>query len=295
MLEPSDYHCPILSQQAGNDLIARAVVTGEPFLAGRSGTVELDCLTYFLRHRRAALLRGRSPRQYPVEVAAAMANNAGFFPATSENLDAFVAEYLAAVQLLDADAVWFNPGESDLAREFCPDAALVPLRSLEPYYHDDPWSEHLSGRRVLLVHPFAESIETNYRTKRTLLFGDSRVLPPFELHVIRAVQSIAGQPTEYASWFDALSVMKEEISAEEFDVLIVGAGAYGLPLAAHGKRLGRVAIHLAGATQILFGIKGRRWDSKEFISGLYNEHWTRPLPSETPLNYERVEDGGAYW
>jgi hypothetical protein len=293
LLSPSDYHKPILSQEAGNDLIAAAVAAGSPYLAGRPGTVELDCLSYYLRHRHGHAGGGRGG--YPAEIAAAMSNNAGFFPPTTANLDAFAAEYLAAVRMLDADTVWFNPGESELARGFCPDAALIPLRSLEPYYHDRPWSEHLAGKRVLVVHPFAESISSNYRDRRTLLFEDRRVLPAFDLRVIRAVQSIAGQPTAYASWFDALKAMETSIAAEEFDVLVVGAGAYGLPLAAYGKKLGKVAIHLGGATQILFGIKGRRWEGHEFISRLFNDHWTRPLPSETPDHYERVEDGGAYW
>ena len=75
---------------------------------------------------------------------------------------------------------------------------------------------------------------------------------------------------------------------------IIGAGAYGLPLAAHVKRLGKKAVHLGGATQILFGIRGKRWDEMPFFQKLYNEHWVRPLPSEVPKDYQRVE-GGCYW
>jgi hypothetical protein len=289
-LRPSDYHRPILSLEEGNELIRTALAAGEPFVAGRSGTVELDCVTHYLKYRRGG---GASP--YPDTVAQHMGNNAGFFPVTAQALDGFAEEYLAAVGALDASAVWFNPGESDLAREICPGAELVPLRSLEPYYHRDPWSAELAGRRVLVIHPFAESIEDNYTRRRQVLFEDPRVLPAFELHVVKAVQSIAGEETEFASWFDALACMKSEMEAVEFDVCIAGAGAYGLPLAAHAKALGKVAIHMGGATQVLFGIRGRRWDDHEIISKLYNEHWTRPRPSETPRNFWQVEDGGAYW
>jgi hypothetical protein len=289
-LRASDYHRPILSQEAGNELIGQAILDGKPFLAGRLGTVELDAICHYLRHR------GESrPKDYPASVAMAMGNNAGFFPVTTENLDRFAVEYLAAAAALDADAVWFNPGENLVAREVCPEAALVPLRSLEPYYHERPWSRTLAGKRVLVVHPFADSIVDNYRSKRSLLFRDPDVLSEFDLVVLRAVQSIAGESTEFGTWFDALDSMKGRIGETAFDVLIVGAGAYGLPLAAHAKRLGKVAIHMGGATQILFGIRGRRWDDHEFISSLFNEHWTRPKPSETPSHFERVEDGGAYW
>jgi hypothetical protein len=288
--QPSDYHRAIVSLGEGNALIRRALTAGRPFAAGRAGTVELDCVTHYLEHRR-----GGESSDYPDSIVFHMGNNAGFFPVTAENLDGFVKEYLDAVSVLDAIAVWFNPGESDLAREFCPEAELIPLRSLEPYYHRDPWSAELAGKRILAIHPFAESIAENYAERRSLLFEDPHVLPAFDLHVLKAVQSIAGEQTRFASWFEALKHMKSEMEAVEFDVCIVGAGAYGLPLAAHAKAMGKVAIHMGGATQVLFGIRGRRWDDHEIISRLYNEHWTSPKPSETPRNFRQVEDGGAYW
>lgn len=288
-LKPSDYHRPILTLSEGNFLIRSALSLGRPYLVGRPGTVELDCLTHYLKARRAGW-----PKAYPGTVVSMMANNAGFFPATNRTLDGFAEVYLEAVRELDAICVWFNRGESDLAREFCPRADLIPLRSLEPYYHNDPWSIELAGKRVLVVHPFADSILENYGQKRRLLFEDPRILPDFDLQVLRAVQSIAGEHAEHASWFDALNCMKSEMEAVDFEVCIVGAGAYGLPLAAHAKKLGKIALHLGGATQILFGIRGGRWDEHEIISKLYNEHWTRPKPSETPRHYEKVE-GGAYW
>jgi hypothetical protein len=289
-LRPADYHRSILTLEQGNGLVRHAVATGAPFVAGRSGTVELDCVTHYLKHRRS----GR-PRDYPDSVSVQMGNNAGFFPVTAAALDRFAVGYLEAVAALDAMAVWFNPGESDLAREFCPEAPLVPLRSLEPYYHRDPWSSALAGKRVLVIHPFAESIADNYAHRRALLFADPGVLPEFDLRVLKAVQSIAGEETPFVSWFEALGQMKTQMEAADFDVCVVGAGAYGLPLAAHAKSMGKVAIHMGGATQVLFGIRGRRWDTHEIISKLYNENWTSPKPSETPRNYRNVEDGGAYW
>ena len=285
----SDYHRTILTLGDGNALIRSALIAGRPYLVGRAGKTELECVNHHLGKRR-----GRLPEPYPRRIVSMMSNNAGFFPSTDDALDRFAEEYLSAVRELDAMGVWFNRGENDLVREFCPRADLVPLMSLEPYYHRDPWSIELAGRKVLVVHPFADSIMENYGQRRRLLFEDARVLPDFELNVLKAVQSIAGEPTPYASWFDALSYMKAEMETVDFDVCIVGAGAYGLPLAAHAKMLGKTAIHLGGATQVLFGIRGRRWDGHKIISKFYNEHWTYPKPSETPRQFKKVEDG-AYW
>jgi hypothetical protein len=88
--------------------------------------------------------------------------------------------------------------------------------------------------------------------------------------------------------------MCNEINKIEFDTAVIGAGAYGFPLAAHVKRLGKQAIHLGGASQLLFGIRGNRWDNNPAINRFYNEHWVKPLTSETPRNSYVVEKA-CYW
>ena len=86
--------------------------------------------------------------------------------------------------------------------------------------------------------------------------------------------------------------MKNDISKIDYDVAIIGAGAYGMFLGAFCKDMGKQALHLGGATQMLFGIKGKRWDG----STLYNEHWIRPSKDETPKGVEQFEHGTfAYW
>jgi glycine/D-amino acid oxidase-like deaminating enzyme len=89
--------------------------------------------------------------------------------------------------------------------------------------------------------------------------------------------------------------MCRKIDAIDFDIAIIGAGAYGLPMAAHVKRRGKKAVHLGGATQLLFGIRGKRWDTDyPHLQPLFNEHWARPLPTETPPNAKTIE-AGCYW
>ncbi|MBU8752321.1 hypothetical protein [Priestia megaterium] len=147
---------------------------------------------------------------------------------------------------------------------------------------------------MLIVHPFVDSIEEQYE-KRGELFNNTDILPEFKnLLLIKAIQSNAGGTSQFASWIEALEFMKAEITKSEFDVAIIGAGAYGLPLAAHVKSLGKQAIQMAGSTQILFGVKGKRWDNHPFISRLYNENWIRPKTQETPPKINKVE-GGSYW
>jgi hypothetical protein len=53
-------------------------------------------------------------------------------------------------------------------------------------------------------------------------------------------------------------------------------------------------VHLGGATQILFGVRGRRWDAHPVIKRFFTDAWIRPLPDERPGGRWRLE-GGAYW
>ena len=90
--------------------------------------------------------------------------------------------------------------------------------------------------------------------------------------------------------------MYHEAMKIPFDVAILGCGAYGLPLAVMLKRAGKPAIYMGGSTQLLFGIKGRRWDLHfPEVVALYNDYWVRPSEEETPKNINANEDQGAYW
>ena len=73
---------------------------------------------------------------------------------------------------------------------------------------------------------------------------------------------------------------------------LVGCGAYGFPLAADIKRIGKCAIHLGGVSQLLFGIQGKRWDSYGGVyENMVNEHWIRPFEYELSDIIKKTEDG----
>lgn len=218
--------------------------------------------------------------------------NAGIFPADDKMLEKFSKRMLEDIKHIDILGSWLFD-EQWLKEKYFPNAVRVPLPDLEPYYHENPWTEELAGKKVLVIHPYEESIQHQYK-KRQLLFKDQRVLPDFELKTLKAVQSIADSPVSFSSWFEALDYMCDQVSNIPFDIAIIGAGAYGLSIASFIKQIGKKAVHFGGATQILFGIKGKKWDEMSFFQSLYNDHWIRPSISETPSNFKKVEDG-VYW
>ena len=77
-------------------------------------------------------------------------------------------------------------------------------------------------------------------------------------------------------------------------IALIGCGCYDIPLSTYIKGLGKQSIIIGGGLQILFGIKGSRWDRHNIISKLYNDNWIRPSESEKPNNFKSIE-GGCYW
>lgn len=175
---------------------------------------------------------------------------------------------------------------------------ISSLGDLEPWKNPkEPWTEGLRGKRVLVIHPFTETIVSQYK-KRKEIFPGTEILPEFHLLTLKAVQTIAGETDErFKDWFEALNYMYERAMKIEFDVAIIGCGAYGFPLAAMLKKAGKQVIHLGGAVQILFGIKGKRWDEQEkydYVRAFYTEAWVYPAEKERPKEMQKVEEG-CYW
>lgn len=286
--------------QAASDQIRHALQSEKPLMIARIGYTEMKTLLpYYLNAKYSVLekIRKYANREisqfwWDTDSRTNLSVLSGFFPTTDEMLKQFSELLLSDLQEVDILGSWIT--SEFYLKDVLINAIKVPLKDLEPYYHKNPWSDILQGKKVLVIHPFSETIDKQFKNRHQL-FQDKRVLPNFELITIKSVQSIAGnKPAEFETWFEALDSMKNQISKIDFDVAIIGAGAYGLSLAAHVKRIGKVGIHLGGATQILFGIKGARWEDHSEISKLFNEHWINPLPEDRPKGFEKIENG-CYW
>lgn len=212
----------------------------------------------------------------------------GFFPGSVSKIEQFCELMLADMPEVNILGSWLV-GEQYFEK-YLASAKKLELKSIEPYFSIDPWTRALKGKRVLVVHPFTKTIASQYE-RREFLFDNKDFLPEFKLKTIKAVQSIAGEKTEFCTWFDALDYMKAEIDKEDYDICLIGCGAYGFPLAAHVKRRGKKAFHIGGSLQLLFGIKGKRWENEKRLG---NEYWVFPRKDETPKAASTIE-GGCYW
>ena len=279
------YYKKVYDVVEGNTCIRKAIIKGEPCMIARCGTVECQAIYKYL-HDRHSLPIG-------APILDVLCNNAGFFPKDEKMWHKFGDLMLDCMSYVDYQAVmWSGGGENYLLKRFAPQAVLLPLKLLDPIYG---WTEALENKKVLVVHPFVDTIRSQYEIKRDSIFKGTNYLPRFELKTIKAVQTIAGTKDErFSTWFEALDYMTDEISKVDFDVALIGCGAYGYPLAARVKQMGKIAIHMGGATQLLFGIMGRRWENNPRILKWVNNYWVRPSEAEIPLSFHSVENG-CYW
>ena len=274
----------LLRHEDANRHIHDLIVSGQPLLISRIGHTEGRIVGEWLfRGGHYGQLTHKQAHQ-----------NAGIFPVESSLLTRFSEIYSAALLEVDLLGFWQTSYQAGWLASLPKRPLLAPLESLEPYFHPQPWSSALAGRRVLVVHPFARSIASQYRQHRQSLFTNPEILPEFELDVLAPPQTLAPDTGGYADWQAALETLISQALERPFDVALLGCGAYGMPLGAAIKRAGRQAIHLGGSLQLLFGIRGRRWDALPSFQPLFNHDWVRPSAEETPQRAEAV-DAGCYW
>ena len=272
-----------LNNQEGNDLIKKYLKEEKTFAVSRIGIGGETMACYNISNNYS--LNNNILSQLHI--------NAGFYGDCYED---FYKEYSSGISCADIQVQWdgyLTEVQNYLFGKYSNNSIKVSNRAIEPFYFDNPWSEELKGKKVLIIYPFSETIKKQYKN-REKLWTNPNVLPDFELLTYKTVQSIGGIGP-HKDWKESLEIMKNDISKLDFDVALLGCGSYGLPLVNYIKtELGKTAIYIGGGLQVLFGIKGKRWDTHSDVSKMYNEHWVRPLNEETPIDYRKVENG-CYW
>lgn len=284
-----------------NEMIYNLLMSSNPCMIARFGSTELDTIINYIGMKSPQLLTcvlGESPKWWwTTHQFDRIRELSGFINPTYDNLIKFSELMINDMKQVDILGSWRQ--EELLFSKELSKAQKVKLMYLEPFWSEKPWTKALEGKKVLVIHPFAKSIIKQY-DKREKIFPQREILPKFaSLDVIQSVQSIGGI-CEYNDWFEALYSMEKQMDKIEYDVCLIGCGAYGFPLAAHAKRTGHKAIHLGGSLQLLFGIAGKRWFAPKnnrlypIYKDLINENWVYPEVSEKPKGADNVE-GGCYW
>ena len=268
--------------------VQAALDSKKGFLVGRNGTIEIETL---VSNRISRILE----------------RNAGVFPLNEETIYSWIQETKDAIVSADILAAgWYAPLAADefkLLKSINATAKHIPLRALEPYYYPEffRWTSCLKGRRVAIVNSFAESaLEQTKKAAAIWPNHDESILPDATWIPIRTgyspvlAQGRAEWPVNVKCWKDAVAHVVQQVVESDAEVVLIGCGGLGMIIGARLKALGKVCIVLGGAIQVLFGIKGRRWEHHEIISNFWNDAWIWPLLKDTPAGADAVERR-CYW
>ena len=286
------------AQQQSNTKIADLLRGPQPCAIGKIGTTELMGLEYLYRYIQLPWPSTGSWRR----PARRLHDCSGLFPVRRDIYLRWADELREALHQMDILAQWQLPHiylaaiEDRLLGLLAPQAYRAHRLFIHPLHPPAPWLEDLAKLRWLVIHPFAKTIRAQLPHLGSLGFYPEASQPDLtqrakDTCILGCPQFSYMVPPQHPDWCAALAELKKEMECLDFDIALIGAGAWSLPLAAHAKSIGRKGIHLGGTTQLLFGIRGGRFDQWGFD---YHQGWVRPLPEETPANCRLMEEG-AYW
>jgi len=264
-----------------NEDLKQWIKEGKPFAVTRNGMAETSMFSALERD----LLFGLNTRKKQVGLAD-----------FNDDKEALAYKEVLEECYRDSDVIcaWFVlPMEEYQLKKYVTDAIFTKTRLVDLYDYDGCWIRALAGKKVLVVSPFVDTMVEQYK-KRELLHKNSEVLPEFTLSTVKSVWWYSGgKDPRFTSWYEVLDYLYDECMKQDFDIALLSCSTFSSPLAVRLKKSGKQAIQMGGCLQLLFGIKGKRWDDQ----GIYNEHWVR-LPENTKCGNVSVLDnteGGIYW
>lgn len=284
----ADFH----PMEEGNKKLKELIESGRPFTFGRESFVEFDLL-----------IKSRTKEYFGVNTLHKLDKFICSFSAlgiedANKALVRFVELMEESIENADIIGAWDSLAMADTyldTVEGAKDRYITHASVVDAFNFDNPWSKALEGKKVLVVNPFYKEIQSQYDNVRSKLWKNKDILPEFKLKAIDSVWFFAGQyDPRFNNRIEAIEYLYEQIMKEDFDIALLGCGAMGFPLSSMIKKAGKQAIHMGGSVQILFGVKGNRWDNNGVGDRFYNECWIRPGEDTKPKGASRL-DASCYW
>ena len=283
-----------LSLSESNDYIINLLSLNKKFMITRVGVGNETNLAFFTD----------TLQSIDTKMLVSLSNNAGIYNITPDNLLKYTELYIKAIKESNALAT-FNNTMIVQQEHFINNYKLDVLysRVLEPFYccleNIKPWTQHLLGKKVLIVNPFVKSFKKQlkegfqiFKDPEKKLFMDNQDFVFYKSYNTAAGNSI------HKDWEETYDIMCKDISKLDFDIALLGCGGYGLPLCNFiYKEMNKSAIYVGGGLQLLFGVMGKRWDDIQMWMDIIKENdskFIRPSINEQLPNKQRIE-GGCYW
>ena len=242
----------------------------------------------------------------PLRILHTLSNNAGIYNVTKENYKEYCSLCTEAIKRSAYLAAFQNTNINNIQviQSYFTDKFKlnnVHSRILEPFYcileNDTPWSHCLKNKKILIVHPFIDSIKIQLKNNFRMFKDKHIFLPEQQFTFYKTYQTLAGNHI-HSSWKETYDIMCNDIKKLDFDIALLGCGGYGLPLCNYiYTNMKKSAIYVGGGLQLLFGVMGKRWENNEMWKKIIKENNTifiKPSGDEIICNKKLVENA-CYW
>ena len=279
-----------------NAYIIKQIQSNTPFIISRLGEPE-SYITYMYIQQHSI--------PYLSQMVQTLSNNAGIYANNKKELQSYCKHYNKALKNSCALACFENIRNhvQQLQEYFTVTYTLhnIHSRSIEPFYvcKDDvvPWTQHLLGKKVLLINPFVESFKQQLENKFQI-FTHMPLFKEGQEFVFYKSFNTSASNHIHNNWEETFTIMCKDIEQLDFDIALLGCGGYGLPLCNFIKeKLHKSAIYIGGGLQLMFGVMGRRWENREDWKQIIKDNgctFIKPSESECIPNSHKVENS-CYW
>ena len=234
-----------------------------------------------------------------------MKNNAGINLTNMNSIVNYAKIYLKAFDDCSCYTDWephgnvyrFIKGSHDfISQSYAQSKSPIWARTLDvfEYIHSDPWTQCLSGKRILIISSFAKTIEKNMHNADKIYGKD--LFPGCDFVYLKPPQTNGKNDSrdfsvELKEFCDKIDDIKDT-----FDIALVSCGGYGNLVCSHIYDIGKSSIYVGGVLQMYFGILGTRWkrERPDILKFYMNEHWHVPTVEDRPKGFENIE-GSCYW
>jgi hypothetical protein len=166
------------------------------------------------------------------------------------------------------------------------------LNGTQLYDRIDSIFDSMRNRKVLVISAFDGLVKSQYTSGNLYKIYEN-------FPIIKSLDTVKFpycfcNNGPHNNYFETLESVFEEIKTIDFDIALLGCGAYGHMLC-HliDTELKKDAIYVGGSIQSLFGILNKR--EKQWNNYPASEYWITEIPDEyKPSNHNMVENG-CYW
>ena len=289
-IDTKDFSRVNLTSDKTSSIICKWILEKKPFIVTRFGNIEL---TWYVEYKLLGKsFASRSHYYITNKIRNWRASERNivhpyFYPSNDRfNTEFYINATERVIPEIDLLGSWSSGEKLDVVGLKC--NLLTHIFDIEPYRSIHPWSLALKGKKVMIIHPMVHLFIKQMENRERLF--EFPVLPIFDIIPVKAL--FFDDPV-FNSWSKVYNYYSDIIERTDFDIALIGCGTWGMPICYEVKRKGKQAIHLGGATQILFGIMGKRWRNWPEYSNLVNQYWITKH-TEIPTAAKLIEDG-CYW